>query len=152
MERIFSLSGLLVFPFWLLMIFVPHWRWTQRILQSPLVAVASALLYAVLVIPQIGVLAPELLRPSLSSIAALLATPAGATIGWIHFLAFDLFVGRWIYLDSHERGITAWVISPVLFLTFLFGPLGFVSYLCLRIGYILVRSRMSQVEGEQASS
>ena len=50
MQTIFSLSSLLVLPFWLLMIFVPRWHWTQRIMQSPLVAAAPALLYAVLVI------------------------------------------------------------------------------------------------------
>jgi hypothetical protein len=149
---IFSRSSWLVLPFWLLMVFVPRWSWTQRIMQSPLVVVASAVLYTVLVIPMAGVLLPVLMRPSLSSVAILLATPAGATIGWVHFLAFDLFVGRWIYLDSQERGITSWAVSPILLLTFLFGPLGFVSYMGVRIGYMLLRARMGQAGREQVAS
>lgn len=149
MAPLFSLSSLLVMPFWFLMILVPRWQWTQRIVQSPLVAAAPALLYAILVLPQVGILFPLLLRPTLSSVAALLGTPTGATIGWIHFLAFDLFVGRWIYLDSRERGITAWAISPLLFLTLMFGPLGFVSYLCLRTGYGFIRSQGRQVPREE---
>jgi hypothetical protein len=45
METIFDLSGLLVMPFWLLMIFSPRWRWARRIMASPLACVAPALLY-----------------------------------------------------------------------------------------------------------
>ena len=150
MATIFSLSSLLVMLFWFLAILLPRWRWTQRIMQSPLVAAAAALLYAILVLPQLGSLLPLLMQPSLVSIAALLGTPAGATIAWIHFLAFDLFVGRWIYLDSRERGNTAWIVSPLLFLTLMFGPLGFVTYLCFRAGYAAIRARGSQVRRESA--
>ena len=135
METIFSLSNLLVMPFWLLMIALPHWRWTRTIMQSPLVSAAPALLYAALVLPQIGSLLLALANPTLPGIAALLGTPAGATIGWAHFLAFDLFVGRWAYLDSRERAISAWLMAPVLFFVLMFGPIGFLLYLALRWFY-----------------
>ena len=62
----------------------------------------------------------------------LLGSPAGATVGWIHFLAFDLFVGRWAYLDSLERNIHPLVMAPILFLILMFGPLGFLFYLAAR--------------------
>jgi hypothetical protein len=133
MDTIFSLSNLFVMPFWALMIFVPRWRWTQRIVQFPFFVALLALLYVILVIPQLATILPILLQPSVTSVAAVLGTPSGATIGWIHFLAFDLFVGRWIYLDSQERGISAWFVSPLLFLTLMLGPLGFLCYLCLLI-------------------
>ena len=71
------------------------------------------LAYALLVLPQALAVLPALLNPTISGIAGLLGTPTGATIGWIHFLAFDLFVGRWVYLDSRTRQITAWVASPL---------------------------------------
>lgn len=132
MEAIFSLSSLLVMPFWALMIFLPHWRWTRRILGSPLVILPPALLYGALVLPRLAEVFPAVSSPTLTSIATLLSTPAGATIAWAHFLAFDLFVGRWIYLDSRERGISALLMAPVLFLTLMLGPLGFLLYLVLR--------------------
>jgi hypothetical protein len=135
METIFSLSNVLVVPFWLLMIVLPHWRWTHRIMQSPLVSVAPALLYAALVLPQTGSLLLALARPTLGGVAALLGTPAGAAIGWAHFLAFDLFVGRWAYLDSRERAISAWLMAPVLFLVLMLGPIGFLLYLAVRTFY-----------------
>ncbi len=129
MDLIFSASSLLVMPFWALMIFVPRWSVTTRIVRSPLVVLPAALLYAVLVLPAALDAFPVLLQPELGSIAALLGTPQGATIGWVHFLAFDLFVGRFIYLDARERDISAWLVSPLLFLTLMFGPLGLATYL-----------------------
>ena len=132
METIFQLSNLLVMPFWLLMILLPHWQWTKRIMGSLWVTVPAALLYALLVAPSAPALLGELANPTLGSIATLLGTPNGATIGWIHFLAFDLFVGRWAYLDSREHGFSAWLISPVLFVVLMFGPLGLLLYLGVR--------------------
>ena len=132
MDQIFQLSSLLVMPFWAIMIFLPHWRWTQRTIASPLIALPAALLYAALFLPQALSLLPALMDPSLAAIGALLGTPTGATIAWVHFLAFDLFVGRWVYLDARQRGTTAWIVSPILFLVLMAGPLGFTLYLGAR--------------------
>ncbi|HRE28950.1 MAG TPA: ABA4-like family protein, partial [Anaerolineales bacterium] len=93
---------------------------------------APAVLYAVLVVPQMVDLLASLMNPQLDAIAALLGTPLGATIAWAHFLAFDLFVGRWVYLDARERGLSAWIVSPLLALTLMLGPLGFLLYLLAR--------------------
>lgn len=132
METIFSLSSLTVLPFWALMFLLPHWGWTLRIMHSPLVILPPALIYAALVLPRFGEVFSEVTDPTLPVIAAVLGSPAGATIAWAHFLAFDLFVGRWAYLDSRKLGLNAWLVSPVLFLTLMLGPLGFLLYLALR--------------------
>jgi hypothetical protein len=132
MDTIFSLSGLTVLPFWLLIVLAPWWSGTRRIVASPLIAALPAALYAALVLPRIGEVLPVVASPSLATVAALLATPAGATIAWAHFLAFDLLAGRWIFLDAHSRGVPAWVVSPLLALTLLLGPLGFLAYLGAR--------------------
>jgi hypothetical protein len=135
MDTIFSLSGLLVMPFWILMILLPRWRVTQRLLRSPLVILGPALLYMALVLPNAANILGAVNNPSLGGITALLTTPTGTTIGWVHFLAFDLFVGRWAYLDSQERGISGWLMAPVLYLTLMLGPAGFALYLLLRAGH-----------------
>ena len=140
METIFTLSNLFVLPFWALMIFLPHWRWTQRIMRTLWPVVVLAVVYAVLLLTQIGGVAGSLLNPTLAGIAGLLGTPAGAAVGWVHFLAFDLFVGRWAYLDSRERGISAWLVSPTLFFVFMAGPLGLLLYLAVR--WLSQRSRI----------
>ncbi len=132
MEIVFKLSNLLVLPFWALMLFLPRWRRTERVMQSPWVAAGPAVLYAALILPRLPQHAPVLLRPELGAIAGLLGSHAGATISWTHFLAFDLFVGRWVYLDGRRRGVGAWFASPVLFLTLLLGPCGLLLHLALR--------------------
>ena len=132
METVFKLSGLAVLPFWGLMIFLPQWWLTKKLMSSPLVCAAPAALYAALVIPRFTEVWRAVSNPELSSIAGLLASPFGATVGWLHFLAFDLFVGRWIYLDGRERGVPAWVIALTLFLTLMLGPCGFLLYLIAR--------------------
>lgn len=128
----FRLSNVLVLPFWAVMILLPRWRWTARMVRSPIGSVVSAALYAALVLPRLGEIWPAVSRPTLSGVATLLGSPAGATIAWVHFLAFDLFVGRWIYFDSQQRRISAWLMAPVLFLTLMLGPAGFLLYLIVR--------------------
>ncbi|WP_437283703.1 ABA4-like family protein [Sorangium sp. So ce375] len=146
MDRVFGLSGLLVMPFWFLMIFLPRARWTRRIMESPLVVLAPALLYTALVIPVLREVLPIVNQPSLAAVAALLGSPAGATIGWVHFLAFDLFVGRWVYLDSRDRDLSPWLMAPVLYLTLMLGPLGFSLYLAVRA----MAARSARAAGETA--
>ncbi len=68
---------------------------------------------------------------SLSEVMTLLANPGMATAGWIHFLAFDLFVGAWITQDAVKRAVPHLAILPCLGLTFMFGPAGLLAYLTL---------------------
>ena len=132
MVSLFRFSNFLVLPLWALMILLPRWRWTTRIMRSPFVSALPATLYAALVLRQLGEIWPIVSRPALSSVAVLLGSPAGATIAWVHFLTFDLFVGRWIYLESHERQVNPWLMAPVLFLTLMLGPAGFLLYQMVR--------------------
>lgn len=99
-------------------------------MRSPLVIVPNALLYRALVLPRLGEITSSF--DSAVSVAALLGTPTGATIAWAHFLAFDLFVGRWAYLDSRQRGVHPLLMAPVLFATFMLGPIGFLLHLGVR--------------------
>jgi Domain of unknown function (DUF4281) len=132
MDTIFSLSSLTSIPFWLLMMLAPRWTWTRKIVGSPFVILPAAILYIVLVFPNIVSSFSTLANPQLETIQTLLGSSAGATITWVHFLAFDLFVGRWAYLDSLERNIHPLLMAPILFLILMFGPLGFVLYLGAR--------------------
>ena len=132
MSTLFRVSNLLVLPFWALMILLPRWRWTTRIVRSPLVIAGPVALYAALVLPRLGEIWPVVSQPTLSGMTALLGSPAGATIAWMHFLSFDLFVGRWMYLDSQKRPVTVWLMALTLLLTLMLGPVGFLLYLILR--------------------
>ena len=132
MDLIFNISNLIVMPFWLAMIFAPRWKVTHATLRSLWIVVPSALLYAGLVLPGLPALAQLAGSPSLAMIASGLSTPEGAAAVWAHLLTFDLFAGRWIYLDSRERNLSPWLVSPLLFMTFMLGPFGLLAYLVLR--------------------
>jgi hypothetical protein len=132
MESLFAISGLFILPFWALMILLPRWRRTLALVQSPVIVIGPVLLYAVAVLPALAAILPVVARPQLAPVAALLGQPRGATAAWMHFLAFDLFVARWIFLDARSRQLPARLISPTLLLTLLLGPLGLGVYLVVR--------------------
>ena len=56
------------------------------------------------------------------------ATPASAAAGWMHYLAFDFWMGCWIVEHRIKRGIPQWVVIPSLVGTFLLGPIGLIIY------------------------
>ena len=69
---------------------------------------------------------------SLADVMALFTDPAVALAGWVHYLAFDLFVGAWIVRTARAEGIAYLITLPCLALTFLFGPAGFLVFTALR--------------------
>ena len=69
---------------------------------------------------------------SLPDVMRLFDRPEIALAGWVHYLAFDLFVGAWIAGAARTAGIPFMLVIPCLALTFLFGPAGLLTYLILR--------------------
>ena len=70
---------------------------------------------------------------SIEEVRALFADDSALAAGWLHYLAFDLFVGAWIVRDGLDSGVPRLLILPCLPLTFLFGPAGLLLYLVLRL-------------------
>ena len=70
---------------------------------------------------------------TLRGIISLFRTPRVVLVGWIHFLAFDLFVGASIALDAERVGISHLWCLPILGLTLMYGPVGMLAYLVLRL-------------------
>jgi len=116
---------------WLLLIALPRWRWTTGLITSVVVPAMMATVYAFLVIPRIE----RILNGfgSVASISALFQDPAVMVAGWVHYLAFDLFVGTWEVDDSRRLGIHHLLVVPCLMLTLMAGPLGFLLYLLIRL-------------------
>ena len=129
---VFELSNLLILPFWLLMVLAPTWSVTRRVVASPWIVAPPCVLYLITLLPVAGMVLPEVMQPVQARIMSLLGTPTGTTLAWTHFVAFDLFVGRWIYVDSRARRYSAWWVSPLLVLTLLVGPVGLLIYLAAR--------------------
>lgn len=69
---------------------------------------------------------------TLDNVALLFQTRELLLAGWLHYLAFDLFVGAWIVRTARAEGISFWLVLPCLPLTFLFGPAGYLAFVSLR--------------------
>lgn len=69
---------------------------------------------------------------TIEGVRSIFASDGGVTIGWIHYLAFDLFVGLWIARDADAKGFSRLVQAPILLTTFLAGPLGLLVWLAIR--------------------
>jgi hypothetical protein len=69
---------------------------------------------------------------TLGDVMRLLAKPELALAGWVHYLAFDLFVGGWEVRTARAEAIPFVLVVPCLLLTFLFGPAGLLAFAALR--------------------
>jgi hypothetical protein len=69
---------------------------------------------------------------SLPNVMRLFTSPEIALAGWIHYLAFDLFIGAWEVRTAREDRIPFILVVPCLLLTFLFGPAGYLAFVSLR--------------------
>ncbi|MEO0013491.1 MAG: hypothetical protein RLZZ535_1880 [Cyanobacteriota bacterium] len=125
--QLFDFANFFVLPFWILMIFLPKWGITQKVMASFLPFVALAGLYIYLFS---GSITPEsaqaLSNPKLTDIAQFFATERIAATGWVHFLVLDLFVGRWIYWQGQKTGV--WTVHSLILCLFA-GPVGLLSHI-----------------------
>jgi hypothetical protein len=69
---------------------------------------------------------------SIAAVRQLFTSDAALAAGWLHYLAFDLFVGSWIAREGLASEVSPLLIVPCLLLTFLAGPVGFLLFIILR--------------------
>ena len=69
---------------------------------------------------------------SLADVATLFQKQDLLLAGWIHYLAFDLFIGAWEVRDAQRNQIPHLVVIPCLVMTFMLGPIGLLFYFAIR--------------------
>jgi Domain of unknown function (DUF4281) len=77
---------------------------------------------------------------TLANVQKLFAFPWAALAGWVHYLAFDLFVGAHISRRIMEDGISRLFLIILLPLTFMFGPIGYLGFQLTRFAFHKVRT------------
>ncbi len=70
---------------------------------------------------------------SLANVEKLFETRQLLLAGWVHYLAFDLFIGAWQVRTARAQGISFLLVIPCLALTFLFGPIGLLLFSAIRL-------------------
>ena len=118
---------------WLMLAFAPLKR-ACLVPGARVVGVLLAVLYSGLLIGAVMGGGMEGDITSLAGVTALFARPEGVLVGWVHYLAFDLWVGAWAVEDADRRGLKHWAVLPCLAFIFLAGPLGLLLYLAARSG------------------
>jgi len=127
--QIFSIVNLIAMAGWLSLAVFPRRRWAEQ-LGTWVVPGLLAGAYVAIVAASWGSSPGGF--SSLEAVSQLFDNPWMLLAGWIHYLAFDLFVGSWIVRDAREHGVAHGWVLPLLLLTFLFGPAGWLAYLGVR--------------------
>lgn len=144
--QLFNFANLFVLPFWTLMIFLPNWGITKKVMESYLPFVALAALYIYFIAGTLDAESVKALsNPQLADIARFFGSERAAATGWAHFLVMDLFVGRWIYWEGQRTGI--WTVHSLILCLFA-GPLGLLSHVVTA----WIGKRFSTAEIEQVST
>ncbi|WP_237215190.1 ABA4-like family protein [Falsiroseomonas oryziterrae] len=134
LETVFSAANMLAMAGWLALLVAPRLRVVHWHLAGLAIPVLLAAVYAVL----LAIHAPgaEGGFSSLAGVAALFRTEGVLLAGWVHYLAFDLFIGAWICRRGAAEGMNPWLVRLCLPPTFLAGPVGLLLFLGLRAAFV----------------
>ncbi len=126
-ENWFSLASTAALASWAALILLPRWGWLRAILRTAVPA-ALAVAYTLLAAVYFARIEGGGFN-SLAQVKALLGTEPTLLAGWLHYLAFDLFVGTWIAERADALGLSRLIQAPILLATFLFGPIGYLIFI-----------------------
>jgi hypothetical protein len=129
-ETVFRVCNLLASVSWLLLIILGWKRWVSGLITGVIVPLVLAVVYLALILSHWS--EGQGSFNTLSGVAALFKNQWLLLAGWVHYLAFDLFIGNWQVRDALRQKIPHWAVIPCLVLTFLFGPIGLLLYFVLR--------------------
>jgi hypothetical protein len=136
-DTLFNLANMLALACWATLILAPRGEIARALVFYGGIGLLC-LVYTVLLVgflsglinPGSGAQASDF--TTIAGVRAIFATDGGVTLGWVHYLAFDLFTGMWISRDADAKQFSRLWQAPVLALTFLFGPVGLLLWLAIR--------------------
>lgn len=131
-DQIFSACSAVAMIGWVALAVLPSRPFAVQVFARMLVPGAIGVVYLYLLLTSAGSMPADGGFGSLAEIKKLFAVDQLLLAGWIHYLAFDLFVGSWEVEDARKRGLSHWLVLPCLFLTLMAGPAGLLIYLILR--------------------
>lgn len=133
-DQLFSICNPVALLGWVILVFAGRLKWAASLITGAVIPLLFAVLYASLIAAHWSESKGSF--STLAGVAALFENHWLLLAGWIHYLAFDLFVGSWQVRDSLKNGIPHWMVIPCLLVTFLFGPIGLLLYFLVRIAKI----------------
>ena len=131
-ENIFQLAGSITMLGWVILLLSPKLPRQLCVIPEMIIPGLLAIAYAGLMIGYFH--QAEGGYDSLASVIKLFETEELVLAGWLHYLAFDLFIGSWIVKEGKKKGLAFWKVLSCLPLTFLFGPVGLLLFFCYQTG------------------
>jgi hypothetical protein len=131
-ELLFSHVGTAAMAGWALLIFGPRrYGWINAI---PLwiIPAGLSLVYGLIIFSRFSGMGGGF--DSLASVATLMSDDWALLAGWVHYLAFDLFVGAVMAARMDRVAVSRVVQAPILGATFMLGPLGFLIAALTELG------------------
>lgn len=148
-EQLFSSASTLAMLGWVVLIFLPRgWKWLNLI-PSILIPLVLSVLYSFLIARYF--FSAQGGFDSLADVQQLFTYPAAALAGWVHYLAFDLFVGGVIAKQADEIGLSRMIQAPILLLTFMFGPFGYLLFMLIKTAMLRFMSTVIESKTGQKS-
>jgi hypothetical protein len=129
LETVFSFSSFIAIFGWLLLVVVPADA-RAKLLSGIIIPLTLSLIYLVYIYLHFAD-APGGFG-SLAEVRTLFGKDELLLAGWVHYLAFDLFIGAWESRDSQRLGIPRLVMIPCYVMTFMLGPIGLLFYFAIR--------------------
>ena len=125
---LFTIANTAILFAWLPLLVAPKKKIAQTLIAFPYVPLVISLFYLYFLLSDGG-----LSEADFSSLEGILklyhqATPEAAAAGWMHYLAFDFWVGCWVLRDAQKRELPHALILLPLLSTFMLGPVGVLLY------------------------
>ncbi|MEO1081761.1 MAG: ABA4-like family protein [Pseudomonadota bacterium] len=138
-DQIFGWAGQAAMLGWVVLLLLPRrWPWLLAVPRY-LIPFGLSLVYAGLAMTHFFTIEGGGYG-SLAEVSVLLSKEEMLLAGWIHYLAFDLFIGGWIATEADRLGLSRVLQAPLLVATFMFGPVGLALFLAMRSGYRRVQT------------
>lgn len=130
LDLIYGLTGMLIIACWGVLILHPDRG--SRFITGPkyAVPVLFGLIYA-------GIMMAKFFGSgggygSIAEVRALFAHDDILLAGWLHYLAYDFFIGVWIAEQADRMGLSRQIQATILIVAFMFPPMGLVLFLATR--------------------
>jgi len=138
-ENIYLWANYGVLPFWLMLIFIPNHRATEIFVNSIIIPLilSSAYVYLIYKAALLDISFFDIFNIylGLDELYEVFASESFLLIFWLHFLAFNIFIGIWLVKDAIKHGISRNITFVPLVLVYFSGPVGLVLYWLIRIFY-----------------
>jgi hypothetical protein len=133
-DKLFSICNPVALVGWLILVFAGRMKWAAALVTGAIIPLLFGIVYLGLIVGHWSESNGSF--STLAGVAALFQNHWLLLAGWIHYLAFDLFIGSWQVRDSAKNGISHWIVIPCLALTFMFGPIGLLLYFLVRLAKV----------------